>query len=347
MRGSLCPRRDRGVRRRFRARRAAPGPRVRRVLPSPPTQVTVVTDHRMAFSVSPQQTVLWDQIEYSGNPQDFAWVLPVMAGAQVQLSHDQFFAALDALSRSGHHRARPAVRRGRSGGCGCWASSSNSGAALQRDAGGGSSVQVVSQSVVGPYDTVTLHSTDPNALYDWLDANSYAVPDSMRPVIDAYVAGGFDFLALRLAPGQGVQAMQPVRVVSPGAGLTLPLRMVAAGAGAQLGHHPLRHQRGALRGAELPQRDVRRLEARLAPRAEHLELRAARRDASCRAGRRPHLAHRVLGGSTARRVLDCRAPQTTVTSSAARRSRSRASTSLSASALQRCRRIRRRGLRRR
>lgn len=201
----------------------------------PPTQVTVVTDHRMAFSVSPQQTVLWDQIEYSGNPQDFAWVLPVMAGAQVQLSHDQFFAALDALSDPVITGPAPQCGGG-GGGVGCMGtSSSNSGAAFNATAGGGSGVQVVSQGVVGPYDTVTLHSTDPNALYDWLNVNSYVVPDSMRPVIDAYVAGGFDFLALRLAPGQGVQAMQPVRVVFPGASLTLPLRMVAAGAGANLG----------------------------------------------------------------------------------------------------------------
>src|SRR5262245_4017582 len=35
---------------------------------------TVVTGHRMAFSTSPTQTVLWDQIKYSGDPKDFAWV---------------------------------------------------------------------------------------------------------------------------------------------------------------------------------------------------------------------------------------------------------------------------------
>jgi hypothetical protein len=199
-----------------------------------PTQVTVVTGHRMAFSVSPQQTVLWDQIQYSGDPQDFAWVLPVMAGAQVQLSHDQFFAALDALTDPVITGPDPQCGGG-SPGIGCGSSSSSNAGFAAAGASSGSSVQVLSQSVVGPYDTVTVHSTDPNALYDWLAANGYAVADSMHPVIDAYVAGGFDFLALRLAPGQGVQAMQPVRVVSPGASLTLPLRMVAAGVGAQVG----------------------------------------------------------------------------------------------------------------
>ena len=79
---------------------------------SPPKEVTVVTDHRMAFAVSPQQTVLWDQIKYSGQPQDFAWVLPVTPGAQVQLSHDQFFAALDAMTDPVITGPRGAVRVG-------------------------------------------------------------------------------------------------------------------------------------------------------------------------------------------------------------------------------------------
>lgn len=209
--------------------------------PAPMQVATVITGHRMAFSISPQQSVLWDQIEYSGSPQDFAWVLPVHAGAQLQLSHDEFFAALDAMSTPVITGPTPNCGSGSSGGFACGSSASAGGgtAAFASGSGGasngGSGVQVLSQSVVGPYDTVTLRSTNPNALYDWLVANKYDVPASTRPIIDAYVAEKFDFIALRLAPGEGVQAMQPVRVVTPGAGLSLPLRMVAAGAGANVG----------------------------------------------------------------------------------------------------------------
>ncbi len=209
-----------------------------------PTQVTVVTGHRMAFSISPQQSVLWDQIEYSGSPSNFAWVLPVRAGAQVQLSHDEFFAALDALSNPVITGPTPNCATSGGPAIGCGSSASSAGSASDFSAasgsgggngGEGNGVQVLSQGVVGPYEQVTLKSTNPNALYDWLLANSYDIPNAMRPVIDGYVAAGFDFIALRLAPGQGVQAMQPVRVVTPGAGLTLPLRMVAAGVGANVG----------------------------------------------------------------------------------------------------------------
>ncbi|MDP8999234.1 MAG: DUF2330 domain-containing protein, partial [Myxococcota bacterium] len=116
--------------------------------------------------------------------------------------------------------------------CGGSSSASYSGSATTN---GGDSVQVISQSVIGPYETVTLQSTDPTALEAWLNVNGYGLPDAFRPTIAAYVSEGFDFVALRLQPGQSVHSMQPVRVVTQGADARLPLRMVAAGVGAQVG----------------------------------------------------------------------------------------------------------------
>ena len=171
---------------------------------------------------------------YSGSPQDFAWVLPVRTGAKIELSHDELFAALDATSNPVITGPAPNCGNGGAGfGCGSSASAGSGSASFA--AGADNGVQVLSQGVVGPYDQVTLHSTNPNALYDWLVVNKYDVPSQIRPIIDAYVGEGFDFIALRLAPGQGVRAMKPVRVVTPGAGLSLPLRMVAAGVGANVG----------------------------------------------------------------------------------------------------------------
>jgi hypothetical protein len=65
-----------------------------------------------------------------------------------------------------------------------------------------------------------------------LQQNGYAIDEGITPVVEEYVTEGFDFLALKLAPGEGIDKMRPVRVTTPGAGSTLPLRMVAAGTGA-------------------------------------------------------------------------------------------------------------------
>jgi hypothetical protein len=201
----------------------------------PPVQVdrTVVTDHRMAFAISRNRTVLWDQIRYSGDPREFAWVLPVKSGATVELSNDAWFSALDASTQ-------PVVVSptyyGGGYGCaltGCGSSAGSSG--FSADAPGPGQVQIVSQKVVGPYETVTLRATDPNALENWLTEHAFAIPPAIKPTIDKYVAEQFDFIALRLVPTCNERSMQPVRIVTPGADASLPLRMVAAGIGAKVG----------------------------------------------------------------------------------------------------------------
>jgi hypothetical protein len=191
----------------------------------------VVTDHRMIFSVSPQLTTLYDEIEYQGSPSSFAWVLPIHAPVRVGLSADILFAALEQATKTtivAPPSSCPSAG-GQFNGTGAPPPVPASGG------GGGGRVTVISQEVVGPYDTVQLQSTDPNALNAWLTANGFSVPQDVQSVIAAYVREGFDFLAMRLAPGQGVQAMRPVSVTSAGAALSLPLRMVAAGTGATVG----------------------------------------------------------------------------------------------------------------
>ncbi len=100
---------------------------------------------------------------------------------------------------------------------------------------GNGSVTVTKQENVGPYATVQLHATDSSALNNWLAQNGFSIPADVTPVIDAYVSEGFDFLAMKLLPNEGVQAMRPVRVTTPGASLSLPLRMAAIGTGATVG----------------------------------------------------------------------------------------------------------------
>jgi MYXO-CTERM domain-containing protein len=195
----------------------------------------VITDHRMIFRVTPQQTTLYDEIEYSGTPQSFAWVLPTHGPVSVGLSSDVVFAALDQVTQTQIVAPPPPTCPS----CVCAEAegpgSSSGGGFAGADAGAAGGVNVISQQTVGQYDTVQLQSTNPNALATWLTANGYAIPSSVQPVIAAYVNDGFDFLAMRLAPGQGVSAMRPVRVTSTGAGLSLPLRMVSAGTGATVG----------------------------------------------------------------------------------------------------------------
>jgi hypothetical protein len=199
----------------------------------PPTEKdSDITDERMLLSVSPMQSTLYDQIRYVGNPSSFAWVLPIHGTVDVGLSADVLFDSVDVLTQT-QIQAPPqncsvppscAQRNANAPGPSAGAAGGNAG-----------TVTVIKQQNVGPYATVQLHSTDPMALNIWLLQNGFDIPADVQAVIDEYVAEGFDFLALKLLPGQGVQAMRPVRVTTPGASLSLPLRMAAIGTGVTVG----------------------------------------------------------------------------------------------------------------
>jgi hypothetical protein len=203
----------------------------------PPTQtVTDITDERMLLAVSGAQSTLYDQIQYSGSPSSFAWVLPIHGIVTVGLSADVLFDSIDTLTAT---QIVPPPRNCPSPNCSfngpltAAAGGFGGGAA---DAGAAAEVvQILTQANVGPYETVQLHSTDSSALDTWLTQNGYNIPAAVQPILAAYVAEGFDFLAMKLLPDQGVQAMRPVRVTTPGASLSLPLRMASVGTGAITG----------------------------------------------------------------------------------------------------------------
>lgn len=202
---------------------------------NPPENPTVVTDHRMIFSISKDQSTLYDQIRYQGNPASFAWVLPISGEVAVGLSSDIVFAGLDQMTQT---QLNPPPRNCPAPPTNCGGSSSGSsglGGSAPEDANG---VNVIKKEVVGPYETVQLQITnpsDPSPLLDWLATNGFNVPDDVKPVLTQYVGEKFNFLALKLVPGKGIQDMRPVRVSTKGANVALPLRMVAAGTGPNVG----------------------------------------------------------------------------------------------------------------
>jgi MYXO-CTERM domain-containing protein len=202
-----------------------------------PTEVeSVITDEKMILSVSMNQTTLYDQINYSGNPASFAWVLPIRGQVTVGLSADIMFQVINQLTQTSVQapptNCPPPPSCGYGGG---FSAPEALGAAADAGAAEDGTVTVTSQAQVGPYETVQLHSTDGSALTNWLTAHGYNIPDATKPIINDYVTQQFDFLALKLVPGQGVQSMQPVRVTSQGAAPSLPLHMVAIGTGPTTG----------------------------------------------------------------------------------------------------------------
>lgn len=195
---------------------------------APPETITSVDSHRMVIALSADKTVLWDQIRYTGDPADFAWVLPVpSADTVIDVADNGFFAQLE--EQTAPTIVPPPLPPPPS----CppppdnWAgASADAGAVTFSDAG----VDVYEEKVVGPYQTAIIGSDSASALYDWLTSHGYNVPTATLGVIQHYTELGSKFVALRLAPDQGVNAMQPIRVEYPGYMANFPLEMVTVGA---------------------------------------------------------------------------------------------------------------------
>jgi hypothetical protein len=206
----------------------------------PPGPSTQVSAHRMAFAISSKRTILWDQIQYVGDPTDFGWVLPIRGVVDVGVSSDELFQRLEGTTQPRVQAPPPPVCPKPKTECltdcydnGVAGSAGDAGLAFASDTA--SSVDVWRQEVVGPYEATQLSATDATALTKWLGDHGYAIPPAIGPVIDQYVKEGFGFLALKLVPSAGVRSMVPIRIAFDGASPTLPLRMVAAGTGAQVG----------------------------------------------------------------------------------------------------------------
>jgi hypothetical protein len=203
----------------------------------PPNQTASdITDERMLLSVSQTQTTLYDQIRYAGSPESFAWVLPIHGTVDVGLSADVLFGAVDTLTATRINPppvSCPPIPQQCLDNSAFGSPTSASDRAGNSGSSGG--VTVTKQENVGPYATVQLKSTDPNALTKWLVENGFQIKEDEKPIIAQYVAEGFDFLALKLKPNENVKSMRPVRVTTQGASLALPLRMAAVGTGAKVG----------------------------------------------------------------------------------------------------------------
>jgi hypothetical protein len=201
----------------------------------PPNQtVSDITDERMLLSVSAGQSTLYDQITYSGSPSSFAWVLPIHGTVTVGLSADVLFNSISAVTNT-QINPPPQVCPSPNDCAQVPSAAQDTSSSGGSGSSSGGGVTVLAQENVGPYATVQLHSTDSSALVAWLTQNGYNIPAAVQPILSAYVAEGSDFLAMKLLPNQGVQSMRPVRVTTPGAGLSLPLRMASIGTGAVTG----------------------------------------------------------------------------------------------------------------
>jgi len=156
------------------------------------------------------------QIDYEGDAEDFAWVVPVPGYPKLFSVEDDIFYELHKLTQP----PPPS-----SFGCGWGAGVPTSGL---EDGG----VHVWEENQVGIYHTTTLSATDPNSLVGWLNDNGYAFPTEGQEILDYYVQQNWFFVAMKIQPDEIVNssenytgAIQPIGIMFFSDEMIYPLKI--------------------------------------------------------------------------------------------------------------------------
>jgi hypothetical protein len=200
---------------------------------------------RILFSTAEDGTVTATiQIQYAGDAESFAWVLPVAGSPEVNVSSNLAFTRLQTATNPQYTLTTRIEGSCRDDGFSRGGPSANAGgsfsdaSAASSDAG--SAVTVVNSGSVGPYDFVVI-SVDPSTpsptdtAVEWLHDNDYQIDESGAALLEPYLAGGMNLLAFRLTKGNSTGSIRPVQIVFGPGQASIPIRPTAVAAVADMG----------------------------------------------------------------------------------------------------------------
>ena len=171
------------------------------------------------------------RILYTGEAEDFSWVVPVPNTPDLAVGPDSLFDQLD-------FQTRPQFlleQRGQS----CFGPvalsvDADGAVAESADSGDDSGVQVEDR-VVGPFDVQIVSSDDPGELAAWLSANEYDLTSRGEELIAPYVTDGMKFVAVKLRSGVSSGSIQPLIMTYQAETPVIPIRLTAVAAEEDMG----------------------------------------------------------------------------------------------------------------
>ncbi len=186
---------------------------------------------QIVFSQQGDQVSAMVRIVYSGNAEDFSWVVPVPDTPEISLGANATFADLDFATR-------PQFQLRQQGDV-CEADQpiffpANSAAEEAADSGG-AGVTIEEELTVGPFDIDIVSSDNADDMSIWLQDNGYLLTDSGRALIEPYVLAGMKFVALKLKSGESSGSIQPLIMKYPSEKPMVPIRLTAVAAEDDMG----------------------------------------------------------------------------------------------------------------
>lgn len=210
--------------------------------PGPVEMPVDQTGENVLFVVDGDTIEAHVQIQYDGDAESFAWLVPMMAVPEVEVGSEPLFQALLAATVPTFtllQRFEGTCDDDR-GVAMCGMALSDAGAELAagddgEDSSGGETPSVVISGTAGAFEYAVLDGGTVAGVLAWLDDNGYAQDDEAAPILQQYLDEGFVFTAFKLRAGAGVDAIHPVVLRYQGDEPCVPIRLTRIAAKPDMG----------------------------------------------------------------------------------------------------------------
>jgi MYXO-CTERM domain-containing protein len=168
------------------------------------------------------------RIEYEGEAERFAWLVPVQAVPEISVGSEVMFVRVAEATA-------PRWIRNSSDECPDEGWETSGGFVPEDDLAGASEPDVVLEETVGAFEVVVLQGGTAAEVINFLDQNGYAQDPAATPILQEYLDEGFLFAAVKLSANASVDAIHPLVFRFPGNEPCVPIRLTRIAAEQDMG----------------------------------------------------------------------------------------------------------------
>lgn len=196
---------------------------------------SVVQDNiRVLFVKGEEEVTVHIKPDYTGDPKDFSWILPVPALPTIQPSHNRIFRFLESFTQptfNGNYPSLETIEDQREfGNCGNVSILELISPHFLDYFGGvgDPDIAIMYLKEVGPYAIAIIKAGDAGSVRDWLKNNNYQINRVGDDLLQSYIDSGSYFIALKFSAdigGTSYGDIQPIAFTYAADDLVIPLRL--------------------------------------------------------------------------------------------------------------------------